>query len=87
MLRTMRDSLLLLTVARCTPRRDLAPTFLENEMEKCWEMFNTRIRGRRKKKELFLTGIHTCFVKVAESFVCLQKLNLFCDDGTLCTFN
>ena len=65
------------TVARCTPRRDLAPTFQENEMEKCWEMFNTRIRGRRKKKELFLTGIHTCFVKVAESFVCLQKLNYF----------
>lgn len=54
MLRTMRDSLLLLTVARCTPRRDLAPTFQENEMEKCWEMFNTRIRGRRKKKDFFL---------------------------------
>ena len=42
------------TVARCTPRRDLAPTFQENEMEKCWEMFNTRIRGRRKKKDFFL---------------------------------
>lgn len=54
MLGTMRDSLLLLTVARCTPRRDLAPTFQENEMEKCWEMFNTRIRGRRKKKDFFL---------------------------------
>lgn len=54
MLRTMRDSLLLLTVARCTPRRDLAPTFQENEMEKCWEMFHTRIRGRRKKKDFFL---------------------------------
>lgn len=42
------------TVARCTPRRDLAPTFQENEMEKCWEMFHARIRGRRKKKDFFL---------------------------------
>lgn len=71
MLRTMRDSLLLLTVARCTPRRDLAPTFQENEMEKCWEMFNTRIRGRRKKKDFFLQEYIRALQRLLKaSFVC-----------------
>lgn len=71
MLRTMRDSLLLLTVARCTPRRDLAPTFQENEMEKCWEMFNTRIRGHRKKKDFFLQEYIRALQRLLKaSFVC-----------------